>query len=78
MNLETIGYLDVEELPKYREMRALYLLAEKGHPGLSVQQAVGAVVEYEAFMAEVRERFEVDDDALVYVNGHNGRVVERV
>ncbi len=78
MNLETIGYLDVEEIPKYRELRALHMLAEKGHPGLSVEWAVKAVAEYETYMAELRERFEVEDDVPIYINTFTGRVVERV
>ncbi|MDQ5827010.1 MAG: hypothetical protein M3441_22810 [Chloroflexota bacterium] len=78
MNLVTIGYLEAREIPKYREMRALHSLAEKGHPGLSIERAVAAVAEFEAFLAEVRERFEVEDDALIYINAHNGRIVERV
>jgi hypothetical protein len=55
-----------------------YTLAEKGHPGLSIERAVAAVADFEAFLAEVRERFEVEDDALIYINAHNGRIVERV
>lgn len=78
MELITLGYLSGEELVRYREMLALKALAEEGHPGLSLERAVSAIIDYNASMASLRERFEADHEALFYVNSYNGRVVEKV
>jgi hypothetical protein len=77
MELITLGYLSAQELERYREMRALKTLAEKGHLGLDLPRAVSAVMEHDVFMHELSERFELDEEALIYVNSYNGRVVER-
>jgi hypothetical protein len=74
----SLGYVSAEELAHYREAVALQTLAETGHPGLNLEQAVSALVDYGRLLGSLIERFELDEGATIYVNSYNGRVVEGI
>lgn len=68
-------YLTKAELAEYRVLSAKEAMAVGGHPGLSLNSGIEAMVQAWDFMCTIQERYQIDPEDSFAIRVYDGAII---